>query len=83
MGRYRVAIKKSVFRETPLDEDEFDDEPALVFESKDTAHKWIARQNERFFEFGNLNLHKAHPDDTSDADAYLVFKTRPLWTPDS
>lgn len=83
MAEYRVAIKESVFRETPFDEDEFDDEPELVFDSKDDAQEWIATQNDPGFQSGKLNLHKAHPDDTSGVDGYLVFRNRPVWTLDS
>lgn len=83
MGEYRVAIKESVFRETPLNEDTFDDDPEIVFDSKNNAQEWIATQNERFFQWGELNLHEVHPDDTSGVDSYLVFKTKPAWTVES
>lgn len=77
---YRVAIKESVFRETPLTEDDFDDDLHLEFPSEDEAQEWVSEINRALPVTGRLVVHTAHPDDTSDADAYLVFKpTQGVW----
>jgi hypothetical protein len=80
---YRVAIKESVFRETSLSVDEFDDDPTLAFDSKAAAQEWVDEQNDRLPGPGTLNLHKAHPNDSSDVDAYLVSRPGRVWTFDS
>jgi hypothetical protein len=83
MGIYRVTVKESVFRETPLREDEFSDDLELVFESKKTAQEWLDTQNERHSRPGTLTFHSAHPTNSSGVDAYLVFQPGTVWTVDS
>lgn len=83
MGAFRVAVKQSVFRETPLSEDAFDGEPALVFDSEGDARTWLDEQNEQLPGPGTVTLHAAHPDDASGVDAYLVFRPGGVWTYES
>jgi hypothetical protein len=81
---YIVAVKQSVFQETPLTEDDFSDDRQLVFASKEEAEDWTSEQNRRHAKGGRLTLHTAHPNDTSDAAAYLVFQpARGEWVPTS
>jgi hypothetical protein len=81
---YLVELKDSIFRETPLTEDEFDDDRQIEFLSEDDAEEWVADQNRSHSELGELTLHTAHPNDTSDVDAYVVFQPRQgVWVPDS
>lgn len=81
--RYLVELKDSVFRETPLNEDNFEDDRQLTFRSEDDAEEWIAEQNKSHSELGELSLHTAHPNDNSEVDAYVVFQpARGMWVPD-
>jgi len=81
--RYRIELKESVFRGTPLTESEFDDDLQLVFSSETEVDAWVAEQNQRHSEMGELTLHTAHPDDTSGVDAYVVFQPRQgVWVHD-
>lgn len=80
---YSVAIKKSVFRDTPLDRDDFGEDPRLAFESETEAEEWIEARNDELPVAIRLNLHTAHPNDASDVDAYLVSRPKGAWTPDS
>jgi len=81
---YRVAVKESVFRETPLTEDDFGDDLHLEFPSEDEAQEWMSELNRALPVTGQLVLHTAHPNDTSDADAYLIFKpAQGVWVFDS
>ena len=77
---YLVELKDSVFRETPLTEDEFDRQ--IEFSSEADAEEWVADQNPSHSEMGELTLHTAHPNDKSDVDAYVVFKPG-AWVVDS
>jgi hypothetical protein len=77
---YLVELKDSVFRETPLTEDEFDRQ--IEFPSEADAEEWVSEQNRSHSEMGELTLHTAHPNDKSDADAYVVFKPG-AWVVDS
>jgi hypothetical protein len=79
---YLVELKDSVFRETPLTEDEFDRQ--IEFSSETDAEEWVADQNRSHSEDGELTLHTAHPNDTSYVDAYVVVKTsQGVWVVDS
>jgi len=81
--RYLVELKDSVFRETPLMKDDFEDDRQLRFRSEDDVEEWIAEQNESHSELGELSLHTAHPNDNSEFDAYVVFQpARGMWVPD-
>jgi len=80
---YLIELKDSVFRETPLTEDEFDYDRQIEFPSEADAEEWVAEQNRSHSEEGELILHTAHPNDTSDVDAYVVFKpTQGVWVAD-
>lgn len=82
--RYRIELKESVFRETPLTEAEFDDDLQLTFSSEREAAAWVTEQNRAHSEMGELTLHTAHPNDQSDVDAYVVFQPQQgVWVPDS
>jgi len=81
---YLVELKDSVFRETPLTEAEFGDDLCIEFSSEADAEEWVSDQNRSHSEMGELTLHTAHPNDTSDVDAYLVFRpTQGVWVVDS
>lgn len=81
---YLVELKDSVFRETPLTEDEFDDDRQIEFPSETDAEEWVAEQNRSHSKMGELTLHTAHPNDTSDMDAYVVFKpSQGVWVLES
>jgi hypothetical protein len=81
-GNYLVEIKDSVFRETPLTEEEFDDDLRIEFDSENHAEAWVSKQNRSHSEMGDLTLHSAHPNDASNVDAYVVFQPRKVWVPD-
>ncbi|MFB6222884.1 MAG: hypothetical protein ABEH86_04320 [Haloarcula sp.] len=84
MADYIVELKDSVFRETPLAEADFDEDRRLAFNSKADAEEWVAGQNRNHTNMGQLTLHTAHPADTSDVDAYVVFRpVNGVWVPDS
>lgn len=84
LDSYLVELKDSVFRETPLTEDEFDDDRQIEFPSKADAEEWVADRNRSHSELGTLTLHTAHPNDKSDVDAYVVFKpSQGVWVVDS
>ena len=81
---YLVELKDSVFRETPLTEDEFNDDRQIEISSEADAAEWVSEQNRSHSEMGELTLHTAHPNDTSDVDAYLVFRpSQGVWVVDS
>lgn len=81
---YLVELKESVFRETPLTKEEFDDDLQIEFTSKDDAEAWISDQNRLHSELGELTLHTAHPNDKSTVDAYVVFRpTQGVWVTNS
>jgi hypothetical protein len=82
-GNYLIELKDSVFRETPLTEEEFDDDLRIGFASEDHAEAWVAKQNHSHSEMGDLTLHTAHPNDKSNVDAYVVFQPiHKVWMPD-
>ena len=82
-GNYLVELKDSVFRETPLTEDEFDDDLRIELPSEDHAEAWVSEQNRSHSEMGTLTLHTAHPNDKSNVDAYVVFQpVHKVWVPD-
>lgn len=82
--RYRIELKESVFRDTPLTEAEFDDDLQLEFSTETEAEAWVAEQNRDHSERGDLTLHTAHPNDRSNVDAYVVFQPpKGVWVPDS
>jgi len=82
--RYCIELKESVFRETTLTEAEFDDDLQLGFASESDAEAWVTEQNRHHSKMGELTLHSAHPNDTSDVDAYVVFQpVTGVWVPDS
>ena len=81
---YIVAVKQSVFRETPLSEDDFGEDCQLAFTSKEEAEDWITDKNRHHAKSGQLTLHTAHPNDASDAAAYVVFQpAQGEWRPTS
>ncbi|WP_273836262.1 hypothetical protein [Halococcus sp. PRR34] len=81
---YLVELKASVFRETPLTEDEFDDDLRIEFPSEDHAEAWVSERNRSHSKMGDITLHTAHPNDSSTVDAYVVFQpVQKVWTPDS
>jgi hypothetical protein len=46
--------------------------------------QWVTEQNREHTSRGQLTLHTAHPADTSDGDAYVVFQpVKGVWVPDS
>jgi hypothetical protein len=79
---YLVELKDSVFRETPLEEADFDNRQ-LTFRSEGDAAAWVSEQNRSHSRTGNLTLHTAHPDDNSGVDAYVVFRSSGVWVVDS
>lgn len=82
-GNYLVELKDSVFRETPLTEDEFDDDLRIEFPSKDHAEAWVSEQNSLHSKMGSLTLHTAHPNDKSNVNSYVVFQpVQKVWVPD-
>ncbi|WP_340100104.1 hypothetical protein [Salinibaculum salinum] len=84
MGDYIVELKDSVFRETPLSEVDFDEDRRLAFDSKADAEEWVTERNREHASRGQLTLHTAHPADTSDIDAYVVFQpVKGVWVLDS
>jgi len=84
MADYIVELKDSVFRETPLAEANFDEDRRLMFGSKADAEEWVTEQNREHTSRWQLTLHTAHPADTSDVDAYVVFQpVKGVWIPDS
>jgi hypothetical protein len=81
---YCVALKESVFRETPLTEADFDGDLQLSFSSQAAAEEWVTEQNQTHSKMGQLTLHTAHPNDQSDVSAYVVFQpSNGVWVPDS
>jgi len=79
-----VELKDSVFRETPLTEADFDEDRQIAFDAKADAEAWVTEQNREDERMGELTLHAAHPADTSDIDAYVVFQpVNGVWVPDS
>jgi hypothetical protein len=83
MADYIVALKDSVFRETPLVEADFDEDRQITFDSKQDAEAWVTERNREHERMGELTLHSAHPADSSDADAYVVFQpVKGVWVPD-
>lgn len=77
---FRVVPKKSVFRETTLSPDDFGESAVMEFPDRDSAEQWADEQNRSLSGNGRLTVHKAHPKDSSDADAYLVFMLQGVWT---
>lgn len=81
---YIVALKDSVFRETPLTVTDFDEDRRIAFASKADAEAWVTAQNREHASMGQLTLHTAHPADKSDVDAYVVFQpVNSVWVPES
>ncbi|MEF8783838.1 MAG: hypothetical protein V5A39_13035 [Haloarculaceae archaeon] len=81
---YLVELKDSVFRETPLEETDFDEDRRITFSSEADAEAWVTEQNQEHANMGDLTLHTAHPADKSNVDAYLVFQpVKGVWVPDS
>ena len=81
---YIVEFKDSVFRETPLEETDFDDDRRIVFSSEADAEAWVTERNQEHASMGQLTLHTAHPADKSVVDAYVVFQpVKGVWVPDS
>ena len=81
---YLVELKDSVFRETPLEETDFDEDRRIAFDSKADAEAWVTRRNQEHASMGDLTLHTAHPADKSAVDAYVVFQpVKGVWVPDS
>lgn len=81
---YLVELKDSVFRKTPLTEGEFNDDRQIEFRSAADAEEWVASQNRSHSARGQLTLHAAHPNDTSNVDAYVVFRpSQGVWIVDS
>lgn len=84
MGDYFVELKDSVFRQTPMAEGDFDEDCRLAFGSEADAEGWVTEQNRELASRGQLTLQTAHPADTSDVDAYVVFKpVKGVWSLDS
>ena len=79
---YLIELKDSVFRETPLTANEFDDNRQLEFPSDADAEEWVREQNRLHTDSNELTLHSAHPNDKSDVDAYVVFQPKNVWRPD-
>ncbi|MHC3438886.1 hypothetical protein ACYJ1Y_12500 [Natrialbaceae archaeon A-gly3] len=82
MSDFRLAVKQSVFRETSLSAETYGEDPELVFDSEAKARTWIDERNDQLSGHGALTLHTAHPNDSSDVDAYLVYKSQGVWTVD-
>ena len=81
---YIVELKDSVFRETPLEETDFDENRRITFASKADAESWVTELNREHASMGKVTLHTAHPADTSNVDFYLVFQpVKAIWVPDS
>jgi hypothetical protein len=82
---YRVAIKDSVVRETPLTTDDLADTSELAFASKTDAKSWVEDLNRSVppEAMGIFALRTAHPNDGSDADAYLTFRRQGRWVVES
>lgn len=81
---YIVELKDSVFRETPLEETDFDEDRRIAFASKADAEGWVSNQNRAHTRMGQLTLHTAHPADTAAVDAYVVFQpVKGVWVTDS
>jgi hypothetical protein len=79
---YLVALKDTVFQDTPLTENEFNDDRQIEFASEAAAEEWVAEKNKLHDNLGELTLHDAHPNDKSDVEAYVVFQPKGGWVPD-
>lgn len=86
---YLVEVKPSVFSETnlthsdfdavsnlSLSENEFGSNLNMEFTSREDAESWVEGLEYRksFTRRGRLRLHRAHSEDNSSVDAYLLFK---------
>ena len=71
---YRVAVKDSVFRDTPFTEDDFPDDRILEFGSRAEAEDRISTRNQSGPCLGQLRLRSPHPEDSTGVDAYLVYR---------
>ena len=80
---YLVALKDTVFQDTPLTENEFNDDRQIEFASEAAAEEWVAEKNNLHDNLGELTLHDAHPNDKSDVEAYVVFQPKGGWVPDA
>ncbi len=80
---YLVELKDTVFEDTPLTENEFSDDRQIEFPSEIAAQEWVSERNQLYNNLGELTVHTAHPNDTSDVDAYIVFQPQGRWVPDS
>ena len=60
---YLVALKDTVFQDTPLTENEFNDDRQIEFSSEAAAEEWVAEKNKLHDNIGELTLHDAHPND--------------------
>ena len=81
---YLVEAKNSVFSDTSLAEADFDTNCQREFPSEAAAEDWVTDQMNPHTNPGTLSLHTAHPNDTSDVDAYLVFRpSQGVWVADS
>lgn len=78
---FHVTIKQSVFESTGLNPEKYADK-LFSFESKTAAQEWVDDLDNSHAQQGSLILHSAHPNDTSDADAYLIFDPATVWTVD-
>lgn len=81
---YLVEAKSSVFSDTSLAEADFDTDCQREFPSEAAAEDWVSDRMDPYSNAGTLSLHTAHPNDTSDVDAYLVFRpSQGVWVVDS
>ena len=71
---YRVAVKDSVFRDTPFTEDDFPDDRILEFSSRAEAEDQLNSRNQSVPCLGQLRLRNPHPEDSTGVDAYLVYR---------
>ena len=88
---YLVEVKPSVFSETTLtpsdfdqisnlatEADQFDDRLTMAFRSREGAEEWVNSLDTNYtHQVGRLHLQGAHQADSSNVDAYLMFKPRP------
>jgi hypothetical protein len=71
---YRVAVKDSVFQDTPFTEDDFPEDRVLMFGSRAEAEDRISARNQSVPCLGQLRLRSPHPGDDAGVNAYLVFR---------
>jgi hypothetical protein len=87
---YLVEVKPSVFSDTSLipadfdpvsnmalSEDRFEERLLMDFTSREDAESWVKSLHPKLsHRAGRLIIHRAHNQDNSEVDAYLLFHPR-------